>query len=408
MIPALLLGLPATAALWLRGWRELALAILPVASAVCMVAPIIAALWWPPLLAHTPALAAACALGLGAAGLCLRPRRERLSSLDGAGAVVLLWGLASLAAGVWLSARPVQGWDGLSIWLNHATVFARPAPLPVDILAQEQLAFSHWDYPPLLPGIYAWFLRIGLPLHRLPVVMGGLIAAVSGGVFLALRRSLPSGSAGLLAIAPCATSGLLANHFAGYADGLMVLLGCAGATLLVTGLRRDARSLSALGGVVLAGCALTKNEGMLLAAGCMVLLLPSRRHWLAAAPVLLAVLSWRLGLARHDTLPGVLSGMRWSPTQQLDVLGRMAAHLLSGDLWLVIAILALSRRHLLAALPVGLYAAGVCVVLAGSPAGLDWLTLSERARLLMGVVPLTLCTAGAAALCDYGQARGSA
>ena len=119
------------------------------------------------------------------------------------------------------------------------------------------------------------------------------------------------------------------------------------------------------------------------------------------------MLSWRLGIARHDSLPGVLGGMTWSLEQQLAVLNRVAAHLLSGDLWLAGAVLVVSRRRAILALPVLAYAAAMSVVMAGSPAGLSWLTETECTRLLMALAPLTLCTAGTAALWDYRQSRGS-
>ena len=119
------------------------------------------------------------------------------------------------------------------------------------------------------------------------------------------------------------------------------------------------------------------------------------------------MLAWRLGLQRHDPLPGVLGGMVWSLEQQLVVLRRIGSHLLGGDLWLAGVVFIASRRRAHLALPVLAYLTLMSVVMAGSPAGLAWLSEAERSRLLMALVPLTLCTAGAGALWDYRQSRGS-
>ena len=130
LLGAALLGLPVGLALWRRGHRANALALAPLAALLAMVLPTAIALWWPPALSWTGALAAITAALLGGLGLLLprtRPEPLHLQAMDG---VIVAWLLVTALVGLALCRHAVFGWDGLSIWLNHAVVLSSGSSSP--------------------------------------------------------------------------------------------------------------------------------------------------------------------------------------------------------------------------------------------------------------------------------------
>jgi hypothetical protein len=173
--------------------------------------------------------------------------------------------------------RPVPAWDGWMTWSLKAKALAADGSFYGPVFGSSTYAYSHQDYPPLLPAWQALAYLIGGDLHASwPSQFQLAWLWTAGGVALVdlvARRWGP----GLLFLLPwlCGPP-VLYWAMAGYADVPMALLLLAGTVVLLSS---SPSQPAAVAGVLLAGCALMKNEGLPLAmvsAGSLLLLSPHK------------------------------------------------------------------------------------------------------------------------------------
>jgi len=181
------------------------------------------------------------------AGFAVAPRDGLLLT---APVLVLGWVLTTLE-------RVQVSYDGRSIWLFHARMLAGGRQL---FLAQAHLfAFSHPDYPPLVPAAVALGWRVA---GATELVIGALTACATLLAGLAVARAL--GSTGRLAPAAAALCvGVLYGVWGQYASNGFVDPLCAALVLAaaVSGLL-GAPGEAPLALTLVALAAVTKNEGL--------------------------------------------------------------------------------------------------------------------------------------------------
>jgi hypothetical protein len=201
-----------------------------------------------------------------------RLQTDRLAR--GVTAFVLAVGACLLVLSVF---RPVPAWDGWMTWSLKAKALAEDGDFYGPVFQSPTYAYSHQDYPPLLSSWQALAYLIGgdprvswpLQFQLAWLWTAGAVALVN----LVARRWGP----GMLFLLPwlCGPP-VIYWAMAGYADVPMALLLLAGtAVLLITGPSQPV----VVAGVLLAGCALMKNEGLPLAvltAGSVLVLSPRK------------------------------------------------------------------------------------------------------------------------------------
>jgi hypothetical protein len=173
--------------------------------------------------------------------------------------------------------RPVPAWDGWMTWSLKAKALAVDGNFYGSVFEAPTYAYSHQDYPPLLPAWQALAYLIGGDLHASwPSQFQLAWLWTAGGVALVNLIARRWGS-GLLFLLPwlCAPP-VIYWAMAGYADVPTALLLLAGTVVLLSS---SSSRPAAVAGVLLAGCALMKNEGLPLAvltAGAVLVLSPQR------------------------------------------------------------------------------------------------------------------------------------
>jgi hypothetical protein len=174
--------------------------------------------------------------------------------------------------------RPVPEWDGWMTWSLKAKALAVDGSFYGPVFGSSTYAYSHQDYPPLLPAWQALAYLIGGDLHvSWPSQFQLAWLWTAGGVALVdlvARRWGP----GLLFLLPWLCSPpVIYWAMAGYADVPMALFLLAGTVVLLSS--TPSHQPVAVAGVLLAGCALMKNEGLPLAAvtaGSVLLFSPDK------------------------------------------------------------------------------------------------------------------------------------
>jgi hypothetical protein len=236
--------------------------------------------------AVVPAVLLACL-----AGWVLGPRlrfepSEELQAgrlAHGVTAFVLVIGGCLLALSLF---RPVPAWDGWMTWSLKAKALAVDGSFYGPVFGSSTYAYSHQDYPPLLPAWQALAYLVGGDLRvSWPSQFQLAWLWTAGGVALVNLVARRWG-AGLLFLLPwlCGPP-VIYWVMAGYADVPMALLLLAGtAVLLSSGPSQPA----AVAGVLLAGCALMKNEGL---------------------PLVVLTAGTVLAFSRHRPIPGKALGL---------------------------------------------------------------------------------------------------
>ena len=213
----------------------------------------------------------------------------------------ILAGAAVLAALLATRAGLAGSSDLLLFWGPKVRAFATARTLDAAFLADPRHMYMHPYYPPLVPELFA-----------LPAMLSGrfswsaaaltfpvLLAALALGLPALLRsaeRPFAPGPVAALAVAALALLGIEAN-VAGNADAALLLFATLGVALLLGRPPLD-RARLLLSGVLLAGAAASKVEGLPLAAA-VALIFPLRlaqRRRLRAAAWLLAPTIVALGL----------------------------------------------------------------------------------------------------------------
>ncbi len=321
-------------------------------------------------------------------------------------AVALTVGLLRVA-----TASADTEWDSWAFWTPKTlTLYYEGSP-------DGFVDFPSPEYPPLAPALDAVALRFAadadpslLVLQRYLLLAGALL-----GVGALLRRTIPAALVwpplAMLALAPAVVrylDSVLADPAIAMAAALA---GVAGAQWL---LERQP-GLGVLAAIFATAATLVKTDGLLLAYLLVVFLAlgggfrrPRELALLAAAPAL-ALLPWKLWLARHDA---PLSSADYDVGRVVDpaylaerldrlwfALGEMSAIALSVDLWLLTlplsvlaALLAAPLRPALALLTLGWPAAaflGLASVYWISPLPVDWYVDTSAERILLSVIVIS-------------------
>jgi hypothetical protein len=286
---AWLLGVLAVSALW-PGTRSRA-ADFPVilALGIGMGLGITSALFFAASLLSTEPLWISAglelAVGAGLAGWLWRRRAKQtadVSSATGNGAgtptlfqavVASIFVQALVVAGV-VSARayaaePSGGWDGWAIWNMHARFIFRGGEDWAGLLRQPPLAWTHLDYPLLVPAsvarVWAWVGRdatwaSGLVSALLGLATVGLLTAAAA----RLRPGLVALTGGLVLLGTPFFVTFASNQHADIPLGFFFL-----ATVVCLAFGRDgpeSAGLPAVAGFAAGMAAWTKNEGLLFVA----------------------------------------------------------------------------------------------------------------------------------------------
>jgi hypothetical protein len=186
--------------------------------------------------------------------------------------------------------RPIPAWDGWMTWSLKAKALAVDGGFYGSVFESPTYAYSHQDYPPLLPAWQAMaYLLSGDLRASWPSQFQLAWLWTAGGVALVDLIARRWGS-GVLFLLPwlCAPP-VIYWTMAGYADVPMALFLLAGTVVLLSS---SPPQSAAVAGVLLAGCALAKNEGLPLAvlAACSVLVF-SRHRSIAGKALALTVVA---------------------------------------------------------------------------------------------------------------------
>jgi hypothetical protein len=247
-------------------------------------------------------------------------------------AVVFLIGLASVGL------RPLDQFDAWNLWARKANLLFWNGDLPSSIFHGQAYERVHPDYPMLLPVFEALHLRalghFDPRVVHVPVwLLLGAFTWAAG--FLASRVTRPA------VWAPIVTGAALLSVPAlltAYADvPLAYLLTLAALSTGIWIERRGPADL-AVAATLLAGCAATKNEGLV---GCLIILVTaigvlaamrSRRDALltgaaAAAVLVVAVVPWRAWLSVNDLHGDTPVRQSLDPSFLADRFGRLGPSL---------------------------------------------------------------------------------
>jgi hypothetical protein len=183
--------------------------------------------------------------------------------------------------------RPVAGWDGWFMWSLKSKSLAAEGSFSTPVFLSATYDYSSQDYPPLLPGWQAVAYRITGDLTvswPLQVQQAWLWLVAAIGIVTLL--SGVSRVAVLLPLAWLISPQVVWESTQSYADVPLALQLVLGAIVLHHA--ADWRG-HVIGGVLLGGAALTKTEGLPLAAIVLVCLLVRAGHgWLAVIAPLVA------------------------------------------------------------------------------------------------------------------------
>ena len=263
----------------------------------------------------------AVAAGGGLAGWRLRPARAAAAPRLAAGEARLesRW---AIALGTLLAAfavitllryvqAPLDGWDAWTIWNRKAIVLLNSGSIDPRLFTTPQFAFSHQDYPLLLPFLESIHYRaIGeLNTQSVHFVFWTLLVA-----FPWALGSLASRGGRPLLWAPIVLAAATAPAYftllgTAYADAPLAIFLATGTLALGYWIEAGNRADLAVAIVLLAGAASIKNEGfiaailVLVVAAIVTLRGVARRRRLelgvAALVFLVAVAPWRIWLAAH-------------------------------------------------------------------------------------------------------------
>jgi hypothetical protein len=266
---------------------------------------------------------------------------------------ILVCALAILAAAVAAISASATSPDLQLFWGPKAQAFAAARGLDAAYLADPIYHYQHRSYPPLLPNVYAFaILAAGggrLPwlaaIATFPILIVGMAMGLPG----ILRRSVPRTDALVAAAAITAAAGFLgiALEMAGNADPAILLFGTLAVAILL-GTGGEERSGQLLAGLLLAGAAMVKTEGLPLAAAAVVCLFLLRRRTfsprsvaLLAVPTLVCLASWfafglRTGAFREYESYGPILEVHWERLGcVLTLIARCLAEAGAATPWLV-------------------------------------------------------------------------
>jgi hypothetical protein len=221
--------------------------------------------------------------------------------------------------------RPVPAWDGWMTWSLKAKALAVDGNFYGLVFEAPPYAYSHQDYPPLLPAWQALAYLIGGDLQvSWPSQFQLAWLWTAGGVALVNLIARRWGS-GLLFLLPwlCAPP-VIYWAMAGYADVPMALLLLAGTVVLLSS---SSSQPAAVAGVLLVGCALMKNEGLPLAvltAGSVLVLSPQRTiSGKALGLIVAAALPWLISTRIRGIPSDLVTAETLRPQRILELIPRL-------------------------------------------------------------------------------------
>ena len=317
---------------------------------------------------------------------------------------------------VWVSAlMPRGGWDAWAIWNLRAHFLYRGGGVAWHDAFTEALAWSHPDYPLLLPASVArgWGL-LGRESVGVPIALAGFFTFGCGGLLTTSLAILRGARQGLLAgLALAATPFLYVQGAMQYADVPVAFFRLATLAALALADRFNSRGLAVLAGVAAALGGWAKNEGLLwFGAILLALMIVTRRRlvpaFLAGAlPTLAPVLFFKASVATSSDIFGA-AGRAGMMARVLDparyiLIGREALlHAWNFGPLLVSAIAVLGVYMAVAglrrdrrdrailragALALAFTTAGYFTIYLVRPLDLDWLLETSSDRLLLQLWP---------------------
>lgn len=341
-------------------------------------------------------------------------------SMAGVFLVALILAAVGLIA---LSLREPHGrWDGWAIWNLHARFLADDGAW-TDLFSNP-LAWSHPDYPLLLPGVLA---RAWLWAGATPTIAPAMVAILftlalpllAAGALWQLHRPRAGWAAALLILGTPQLLRLGASQYADVPLALYVLATVALLAMAEGGAGAPDR-LHLLAGLTASLAAWNKNEGLvfcgmvLLAAGADLWRHNGRRealrrwiHLLAGmAPVLTAVLHFKLTYAPPNDLAAVVTPTEilyklLDPARVAHVAGRFALEIagLGYGLAILFALwCALARRAFPPETPAGFLGGRILLLMLAAYGGIFWITPqplgwhldTAAARLLLQLWPVAV------------------
>ncbi len=327
--------------------------------------------------------------------------------------------LAAVATARAYKAEPLGSWDGWAIWNMHARFMFRGSANWPELLRQPAIAWTHADYPLLVPAsvarVWAWVGRdapsaSGLVSAMFGVATVGLLIAATA----RLRSRLIALIGGLLLLGTPFFVTFSSNEHADIPLGFFMLATVA--LLALSDREPPARGLSALAGLAAGMAAWTKNEGLLFAVvvGFTWVGYEWSRgsRWTIGAflsglvAALLPVIYFKISLAPpNDVVSGQLVerlGGLFDGSRHLLILDALGRDLTRFGEWRVAPFLAmllpligpgwqrLSRREWLVAVVIGLMLAGYYGIYLLTPWDLGWHLSFSLVRLLLQLWPAVI------------------
>lgn len=228
-----------------------------------------------------------------------RPASLRLETTDRR-ALALVFGVGACLL-VLAAMRPVAGWDGWFVWSLKAKSLALAGSFNTPVFVNPVYTYSNPDYPTLLPSWQALaYLLSGNVTVSWPLQFQQAWLWTMSAASLILLTAAVRPARFLLLLAWAISPQVLWQSMQGYADVPMSLFLIVGTIVLWTG-ADDFRGRT-VGVILLAGAALTKDEGLLFALIVVGSVMIGRRprRLLATAPIVIAAwLPWFLFIKMH-------------------------------------------------------------------------------------------------------------
>jgi len=336
-------------------------------------------------------------------------------------ALLALAVVGASAAKAWLQleASPFGDWDAWAIWNLRARFLAHPSPLWRNAFTEE-LAWTHPDYPLLLPASVArgWVLDSAISM-RVPIVLATVFTAATVALVAASLYERRGAAGAVLGLSLLLVPAFILNGVSQLADvplGFFIVL----AVVLLAARPSSAATLG-LAGLAMGMAAWTKNEGLVVAGmlPCLYVLLVFHRSGLATAhgaatdiivglgPMLVVLALFKIFLAPDNELvsglqrPGVLT--YWSDQARVSFIARYMTN--EGAWWggwlvlspmLLIPVVALAPTGLRRDRSAAVTAAGMLIIgqlavffaiYVMTPYGVAWHTESSWSRLVAQMWP---------------------
>ena len=322
---------------------------------------------------------------------------------------LLLAVIATLVRAAELFGRGAIGWDFRYLWGLKAKAFALAGNSLASWSAWFPNVWHHPDYPPLWTDLLAFGIRLGGKPDHVASAWGSLLLVGLVAACWDNCRGLTRPFQLIAAVVGLAAPAVLQRGNSGNADLAIALL----AAVALGSLNRVAQRLPLYSAnlftlsVAIVGLCLTKNEGAVLALGCVVgvaLTAPRRSSVVAALSFAGPVICWRLFLALHGipAEPRTLSSLAWLTAAKETAWWLQGHALTQSGLCLLAWLLALASiarrasRGVLVAIAV--WWLGVAAAYATSLEGVLWQLSTSFERViaapLPGLVTLALAAAG--------------